>query len=307
MKAGFKSITVAVAATGALLAAGGAPASGAPHAKSVLVSTPTLTITMGKAATKGDPDIFKVSGTRTFSAGRVNLVLHAKRGEQEFAIVRLHSGYTLADLYRDFNTFFMHQDNPTPAAMKAINRIVRRSTFYGGIDSGTGHKTVSASVVLPKAGTYYVADDNGGPGQGPRPVKLRVTAKQGYRTAPTVAAVQRATTSKQFRGTTNLPASGTIEFKDASTNSPHFLNLLHVKAGTTRKQVIKALQCNGPKCSPPPFLNGSVGTDALFMGRTQTLTYTLPAGDYAELCFFPDLKTGMPHALMGMVRIVHLS
>jgi hypothetical protein len=33
----------------------------------------------------------------------------------------------------------------------------------------------------------------------------------------------------------------------------------------------------------------------------------LPAGDYAEMCFFPDLKTGMPHAMMGMVRIVHLS
>jgi len=24
------------------------------------------------------------------------------------------------------------------------------------------------------------------------------------------------------------------------------------------------------------------------------------------MCFFPDLKTGMPHAAMGMVRIVHL-
>jgi hypothetical protein len=33
----------------------------------------------------------------------------------------------------------------------------------------------------------------------------------------------------------------------------------------------------------------------------------LPAGDYAEVCFFPDLETGMPHAFMGMVRIVHLS
>jgi hypothetical protein len=32
----------------------------------------------------------------------------------------------------------------------------------------------------------------------------------------------------------------------------------------------------------------------------------LPPGTYAVMCFFPDPKTGDPHAFMGMVRIVHL-
>jgi len=50
----------------------------------------------------------------------------------------------------------------------------------------------------------------------------------------------------------------------------------------------------------------NVDTDVLSPGQSQTLTYTLPKGTYAEMCFFPDLKTGMPHAAMGMVRIVHL-
>jgi hypothetical protein len=300
MKPGLKSITVAAAATGALLAAGGAPATGAPHVRSALVSTPTLKV----VASKGG--VFTVAGSRTFSAGRVNIVLHARKGEQEVAIARLHGTYTYKDLGRDFATYAKSQNAPTPKAIKAINRIVRRTTFYGGLDTGHGHNTVSGTVVLPRAGTYLLLNDQPGPGLGGK-VKLHVSAKQGYRTAPSVAAVQRATTSKRFRGSTALPASGTIGFENDSTSSPHFLTLQHVRKGTTRKQVIKALQGGPGGSGAQIFRAGSLGTDVVWPGRAMTLSYTLPAGDYAEMCFFPDLKTGMPHAFMGMVRIVHLS
>jgi hypothetical protein len=101
-----------------------------------------------------------------------------------------------------------------------------------------------------------------------------------------------------------LPAKGTITFSNTATNSPHFLVLQHVKEGTTRQQVIKALNSNG---APGFILKESLGTDVVSPGHSQTLTYTLPAGEYVEMCFFPDLQTGMPHALMGMVRVVHLT
>jgi hypothetical protein len=32
----------------------------------------------------------------------------------------------------------------------------------------------------------------------------------------------------------------------------------------------------------------------------------LPKGEYVEVCFFPDPKTGMPHAYMGMIGTVTL-
>lgn len=288
-----KSFTVTAAA--ALLAAGGAPALASPHAKSALISTPTITVTASKGS-------FNVTGPRTFSAGRVNIKLIAVKGEQEFAVARLHKGYTLADLKRDFATYGQSEQNPTPAGLRALRRVVKHTTFYGGLDSGTGHNTVSGSIVLPKAGTYYLFNDEQGPGSGEH-IKLHVTTKAGSRSAPAIAAVQRSTTAKRFRGTTHLPANGTIEFKNASTNSPHFIFLQHVKKGTTRKQVLKSFKSNGPG----PEMPGAAGTDALYMNHTMTFTYDLPAGDYAEMCFFPDLKTGMPHAFMGMIRIVHLS
>ncbi|HVU61497.1 MAG TPA: hypothetical protein VHA79_14980 [Mycobacteriales bacterium] len=290
---------ITAAATGALIATSGAPALGASHAKSARATPPLLSVTMSKGAG------MKVTGPRTFSAGRLSLTLVAKKGEQEFAIMRLHKGYTLAHLKSDFATYGQAEDNPTPAALKALNRIVRRTTFFGGLDSGSGHTTVSGSVVLPKAGTYYLLDDANGPGQGGK-LALHVTAKSENRIAPEPAAHVIAVNAKRFRGSVDLPASGTIEFTNKASNSPHFLFLMHVKKGTTRKQAIKGVQ-SPPGKGPNIFRDGAVGTDVLHMGKSQTITYTLPAGDYAEVCFFPDLETGMPHAFMGMVRIVHLS
>ena len=38
-----------------------------------------------------------------------------------------------------------------------------------------------------------------------------------------------------------------------------------------------------------------------------TLDYKLPAGQYFMTCFFPDPKMkGMPHAFMGMTKMLHV-
>jgi hypothetical protein len=289
------AILAASAAATALVAVGGGVASGTPHAQSKLIATPKLVVTISKG-------LYHVKGPRHFSAGRVDVVLHAKKGEQEVGFARLHKGYTFAEAKKDYNA----AQAQSPAALKALNRIVRHVTFYGGIDSGNGHTTVSGSVVLPKAGTYYVLDDENGPFTA-SPVKLHVSKRQGSRVTPKTSGLAKAITAKRWRGSPTLPADGTIKVKNASTNSPHFLALFQVKKGTTRKEVIKAL--NSSSQGPPPFAlrhGGSTGTDALSPGISQTLTYSLPKGTYVEACFFPDLQTGIPHALMGMVRIVRL-
>jgi hypothetical protein len=81
------------------------------------------------------------------------------------------------------------------------------------------------------------------------------------------------------------------------------MELQHVKAGTTRKQVINAFSGNGPGDF---FLSGDAGTDVVSHAQTMNLKVHLPKGTYAMYCFFPDPKTGMPHFLMGMVKMVHL-
>lgn len=37
------------------------------------------------------------------------------------------------------------------------------------------------------------------------------------------------------------------------------------------------------------------------------MAYNLPAGTYVLLCFVADDVTGMPHALMGMHKVIQLT
>jgi hypothetical protein len=113
-----------------------------------------------------------------------------------------------------------------------------------------------------------------------------------------------AQTNRRFTGSATLPARGTIRFINKSTESPHFLVLQHVKEGTTRKQVRQGLESDQ---QPDWVLPGSAETDVVSHNQRMTMRLHLPAGEYVEMCFFPDPIEGTPHALMGMIRIVHLA
>jgi len=300
------TLALASAASAALVAAATVPAIGTPHAKAAHIATPKLAVTItwsGHGHNKTANMV--VNGPKSVSAGRVAISLHGVGGEVAVDIVRLKSGYTYKQAVTDFNTFgaSFGSQGPSAAGLAALRRVVHHVIFYGGPDTG-GLSHENATVVLGKPGHYLVINDSN---QGPtgQARKLTVTPKVGNRTTPKTTASVRAITAKRFRGSLTLPASGTIKFTNTSTTSPHFLVLQHVQEGTTRKQVITGLNSNSN--APPPFaLPENAATDVVTMGHSMTLSYKLPAGEYAEMCFFPDLQTGMPHALMGMVRIVHL-
>jgi len=304
----YRKSTIALAAgatAAALVATSAGAAGGTPQVRSAHIRTPHLSVTITTSGHgQNTTSSMTVKGPRTVSAGRVAISLHAVGGEGEVGVARVHKGHTFKEASGLFNSFEQSfgPQGPTPQGLKDLRKAVGMVTFYGGLDSGSLSR-VHGTVVLRKVGTYVVLNDSNGPSQ---PRKLKVTAKTGSRTTPTSTATVKTRNTKRFAGSTALPATGTIRFKNTATNSPHFLVLQHVKEGTTRKQVIKALNSNSNR--PPPFgLKDSVGTDVLSPGHSQTLSYSVPAGEYVEMCFFPDLQTGMPHALMGMVRVVHLS
>ncbi len=48
----------------------------------------------------------------------------------------------------------------------------------------------------------------------------------------------------------------------------------------------------------------TVGSGVLSPGRSLLLSYALPPGTFVLACFVADDVTGMPHAMMGMHRVV---
>jgi hypothetical protein len=293
---------VAIAAVGSITTgAVAAPATAHSHAHAhahphSAAATPRLHATIHKQK-------FTLKGARHFGASRVSVTLKSVGGEHELAIAHFKKGYSFKKLVADilyFGTHAKKDGSPTKKAIRHLDRAIAKSHLYGGIDAQAG-KTVKETVVLPK-GKYTVYDDSGDLPASPK--SLTVTGATHHTKAPkTSGLVFMKKNQDRFGGSKVLPAKGTIKVVNHNISSPHFLAMIHVKDGTTRKQFLQALESNDPSI----FLPGGTGTDILSSGQSQTLRYSIPKGTYGQACFFPDPVTGIPHAFMGMVRIVHVN
>ena len=246
-----------------------------------------------------------VKGPTTFPAGRVTMFIDAAGGDRGIEIARLHPGYSFADLRNDIKTAGANLEGPggnTKAGLKALNHAIANITAFGGVYAHNG-AVRHGSVVLPQAGNRYVLydDSNLVPR---RPVHLTVTAPGGAQTLPSTSATVVAREDRRWGGATTLPSHGSIKFANHANVSPHFVVLQHVKDGTTRQQVIDSF--SSPN-QPDFVLPGEQDSDIVSPGHAMALHLQLPAGRYALMCFFPDPETGMPHAFMGMVRMVTLT
>ena len=275
----------ALACTPLLLSPTGASASGAPAA-SRAAATPHITATLTKKT-------IRLKGADNLRPGRVKLSVNGK-GTVEIAMFK--RGYDLADFTADVNKFGAKND------VKALQRALDNTTILGGFTGGG-----SGTIVLPKAGSYTPF------ALGPRgviagkPLVVR-GAKRASKT-PKVDGKIIAKPGPSWGGASELPSKGRFLFKNRhSTGEPHFVILQQVAEGTTTDQVLQFLQTDDGSAPPPWALPGGMEPGSLSSGRSLTADYDLPPGQYVIMCFFPDPEMGgMPHALMGMLEMIHLT
>jgi len=106
-----------------------------------------------------------------------------------------------------------------------------------------------------------------------------------------------------------LAAGDNVIRLDNKGAQPHFLVLMKGPDGMTKDQLKGAVEAD---MSGTPVAGGLdpnkdfmpvVETPTQSKGTTTWFTAKLEPGTYAGLCFFPDEKTGMPHAAMGMYNV----
>lgn len=91
--------------------------------------------------------------------------------------------------------------------------------------------------------------------------------------------------------------SGLRTFKVTNEGTQtHEFALLRMNAGKGKNDVLAALRSNK---EPPGTEVG--GSGALAPGTSDWIETDLGAGTYVAFCEVPDIKTGMPHVLMGMI------
>jgi len=284
----------ALTAAGGLLALAG-PASASDHGAAghrITVVGNGSSVRIDHTTVHAGTISFKVSSTNPASQNG---------GGSTITLFRPKHGVTLAQVFADLR----EELSSTPAvAAKGSRDIVRDVSLYGLADVIPGYPEIVTENL--RHGTYYLMDlaNYSGKGQ-PKTTRLVVTGHAEAR-APYGRVHVAATSTDRFIAPAWWPHHGTYLFRNVS-DTIHFMAIVPVKDGTTDQQ-IQAYFSSGSQ-SPPPFArNGpSGGNDVVSPGKTIAVSYNLPRGTYALLCFVADDVTGMPHAVMGMHKVIRLT
>lgn len=218
------------------------------------------------------------------------VTLRVSNGGQEFhhaAMYRLEQGKTVADLAA-------LQAGDMPAWLVAV----------GGPNAAVPGAAIEATVNLP-AGNYVILCEIPSPDGKLHLMKgmmkpLTVTAPAGEIQVP-VADVTIKLSDFAFEITPAL-AAGTHTFRvETMPGQPHEVLIARLVPGKKAEDVLAWTET---MTGPPPVEGIVGGTTSLGQGEVIYFTGELTAGDYAVICFLPDVKDSKPHAVHGMMRTV---
>lgn len=228
-------------------------------------------------------------GGSAMRAGKMIFQVKSGKGSHTLQVAKLNNGYTLAQAGADLNKAF-------GGDVAAIRRVDDNVSFRGGAEATPSHP--GAFGISLARGKYLLLDQDSNAYRwitvwGKAPAR-RALPSQGGITAY----------SYGFGTSSRLNHSGWLTFNNVS-DQPHFLVMQRVKSYVTPKMVRKYF-ASGSQQNPKWALKANTDTGVVSPYRAEVLKYDLPAGKYLIACFWPDDDTGMPHALMGMWKLITL-
>lgn len=271
----------------AALSGGAAIATTLAGAATASASTPAKVPTV--IAHVSSKSISLSTGNR-LHAGRISFKVVTHKGDHELQIARLKRGYTLPEAGADLAKAFSGD-------VGAVRRVDAKISFRGGAETRPHHP--GRFGINLSRGQYVFIDQNSN-------AFRTITV---YGKAPARRALPHNSSigvyTYGFDTTPNvLPRSGNTRIFNVS-DQPHFIVFQRVKHGTTHKRVAKYFKSMSEQ-EPSWALKANTSSGVISNGRSQTFHYSLPAGRYVIACFWPDDETGMPHASMGMWKLVTL-
>ena len=222
-------------------------------------------------------------------------------GGSTISLFSLNHGVSVQKFQRDLAAEF----SSTPkVAARGTRQLVRDAYVVKGLaDLVPGWPEVVTENLAP--GTYYLMDL----ANQVLPAKLttltvraataRIEQDSDLRSQLTVW----ATSADRFVAPNNWPHRGTYTFKNVS-DTLHMMQIVRVKPGTKDEDISEFFA--GTTKAVPLIPGPSGGNDVTSPGVSLQVSYNLPPGTYVLLCFVADDVTGMPHAFMGMHKVVVL-
>jgi hypothetical protein len=122
--------------------------------------------------------------------------------------------------------------------------------------------------------------------------------------APAAANVVNIVASEyKFDAPATIPAGLTTFHLTDTGKEPHQANLIRLDSGKTYNDLVNGIKNMKPNAPPPGWVITAGGPNAIAPGGSNDVTMTLPAGNYAIVCFIPDAK-GVPHVMKGMGQAI---
>ena len=271
-----KNAAIAVAATAAVVGSMATAVTAADAAAAAPVPVVTVHVNDHRVL---------VGKNNTISAGRTIFRSSTGNGDHLMNVVRFHNGYTLPQFGQDIGKAFQGD-------VKAIRRVDRNVVFRGGAEA-TPNKPGAFSATLP-AGHFLFFDANTN-----KFTMVNVVGKIKPRQSRPEPEPDRDLLVRLRAEPGADPAHGL----DVVDQQGRPAALRRVPAGEvvdTRTKQVRSYFKHGAQGQPSWALRGSTGTGVLSQGQDSAMWLNLPAGKYLIACFWPDFRTGMPHAFMGM-------
>jgi len=275
------------AAVGLAASGGAAEAAGTHHAGAKASKSLTMKIT----STKKGPVLSKHRIRPGFTTFKL---VHKSGGQAALELLRLKSGYSFKHLSRD-----VPKITGESVDLKALRRIERNVVFYGGMDVSKKVPSAKFAADVDRAGKYYVVNIFAG-----GHASFLAKGHHQRRSHPSADGRINAAAGNVWQSKGTLAHKGWMRTTN-NANEPHFVELDGVVDTATDQDV--ADWFNNP-AGPPTWMSGtSFNTEVISPGHTFYWKFSLPTGRYAIDCFFPSKVNGMPHAFMGMYKVVTLA
>jgi hypothetical protein len=235
-------------------------------------------------------------GVVEFRVGPTFVVPGPDGGPDQLAVVRTDQ---LPLVLESLQTVFADPEAPGAAAAAAqgMRTINGAATFYGG-----GGKGTQLQVALP-AGNYSVVGIPSAVFGLTKPATFTVAGEPRAGALPATQATVRAIGPVGDNRWTFRQSGAPVRwlrFANASKEI-HFLDMAGVKAGTTSADVRKAFTRPG---EPKFFTGEGLVVEVISPGVVVAVKARVAPGGYLLTCFVPSESDGMPHALMGMWKLV---
>ncbi|MGC0315123.1 hypothetical protein [Kitasatospora acidiphila] len=228
---------------------------------------------------------------------------------RQLQIFRPHAGVTIDQVLKDLANAVSH-DGPTAAA--GITAVTNESEALGGALTTPSIPMIVTEDIKP--GPIYLLDFTAflAHPTTPPPVKeIDLCEDAGFHIPhfPHEIVVQKDTPDGPRFQTENVDSAGGAFFVHNAATELHEMEIQPVVPGTTDDQIQAYFNALAAGQNPPaPFTGPPVGMGAISPDHDAVVhPDKLPPGDYVLLCFVPDDKTGVPHAFLGMHKVVHLA